>query len=536
MVRRAHLVPCIGKRKAIEHGLTFAVPLTNQMLDQGESHDGTMERCWLCGKRVFVGLVDGFGRGTEGYHGLQTGVENDGVICVAQGFKAVHQGLGTVLVLFDKRHGVLNKAHAHGDGGADLKAVRKLNSVEQALNIGHVRSLGLVEQPVFKQGDGSLEQPASPFFGATMVQLFVEDSLRLFSVALQHSKSVGEFMPPFIVFNRFEVGSDSGRFLTVEGNAAGPIMQAFVLASLLSCPVKNHGHGTALVDHQLLKSLFEGFLDAFILQRKLVIEVKDSKRRVVRTLGPVLDSAPVEHTEPLFVQHGSANVANQVLNLNLGVPRRPPQKRTFVKFAKAFDAHNVHRGERTREEHHVVKRVPGVLGQVHQHRLLDKGLDIGAGLGERIAFSVEIQGHRMTVQCFGDITSLFVLKMITEQLDGVLRWQRTETKQRPIKRCWHRETTGEHHPMTSVAKRSEQVNHGVLMTFTEPVNIVDDQHPTGGVDMLNHGVKVPRNRTGIRHPLTRNGLSIAELVHRRPADSIGLVGAPRSQKRRLPDP
>jgi hypothetical protein len=67
----------------------------------------------------------------------------------------------------------------------------------------------------------------------------------------------------------------------------------------------------------------------------------------------------------------------------------------------------------------------------------------------------------MPVEGFGDITSLFVLKMITKQLDGILRWQRTEMEQRPIKRCWHRETTGEHHPMTSVAKRSEKVNHSV---------------------------------------------------------------------------
>ena len=283
--------------------------------------------------------------------------------------------------MFEKRHGVLNKAHAHGDGRADLKAVRKLNAVEQALNIGHVGRFGLVEQPVFEQGDGRLEQPASPFFGAAVVQLLVEDSLRLFDVAFQHGKSVGEFMPPPIVLNRFEVGSDSGRFLAVEGNTAGPVMQAFILGSSLRCPVKNHGHGTALVDHQLLKSLFKGFLDALVLQRELVIEVEDSKRWVVRTLGPMLDSAPVEHAQPLFVQHGSANVTNQMLNLNLGVTRGPPQKRTFVKFAKVLHAQNVRRREWTREEHHVVECVHGALGQVHQHRLLDKGLNIGAGFG-----------------------------------------------------------------------------------------------------------------------------------------------------------
>ena len=535
MVRRAHLVPCIGERKAIEHGLTLAVALTNEMLNQGEPHNGTMERCWLCGERAFVGHPDGFGGATKGHHGLEAGMEYDGVVCVAQGFEAVHQGLGTGLVLFEKRHGVLNKAHADSDGGADLKAVRKLNAVEQALNVGHVGRFGLVEQSVFEQSDGRLEQPASPLFSTAVVELLVEDSLRLFSIAFQHGKSVGEFLTPSIVFNRFEMSSDSGRFLTVEGNPAGPIMQAFVLGSLLRCSVKNHGHGTALVDHQLLKSLLEGFLDAFVLQRKLVIEVKDGKRRVVRTLGPMLGGAPVEHTQPLFVQHGSANVANQVLNLNFGVSGRPPEKRSFVKFAKTLHAQNVRRGEWTREEHHVVKRIHGVLGQVHQHRLLDKGLNISAGFGKRIAFPVEVERHRMTVEGFGDITSLFVLKMITQQLDGVLRWQRSETKQRPIKRCWHRETTGEHHPMTSVTKRSKKMNHGVLMAFTEPVNIIDDQHPTDSVDMLNHGVEVPRKRAGARHPLTRNGLSVAELVHRCPADSIALVGAPRSQKGRLPN-
>ena len=141
----------------------------------------------------------------------------------------------------------------------------------------------------------------------------------------------------------------------------------------------------------------------------------------------------------------------------------------------------------------------------------------------------------MTVEGFGDITSLFVIKMVAEQLDGVLRWQRTETKQRPIKRCWHRETAGEHHSMTPVAKRTKKVNHGVLMALTEPVNIIDDQHPTASVDMLNHGFRVPRNRAGARHPLTHNGLSIAELVHRCPANGIALVRAPRPQKGRLPD-
>ena len=83
MVRRAHLVPSVGEWKATEHGWTFAVTLTNEMLDQGEPHNGTMERCWLCGKRAFVGLADGFGRGAKGHHSLQTGVENDGIIGVA---------------------------------------------------------------------------------------------------------------------------------------------------------------------------------------------------------------------------------------------------------------------------------------------------------------------------------------------------------------------------------------------------------------------------------------------------------------------
>ncbi len=141
----------------------------------------------------------------------------------------------------------------------------------------------------------------------------------------------------------------------------------------------------------------------------------------------------------------------------------------------------------------------------------------------------------MAVEGFGNITSLFVLKMITEQLDGVFRRQRTETKQRPIKRCWHRETPGNYHPMTSVAKRIKKVNHGVEMAFTEPVNVIDDQHPTGSVDMLNHGVRVLWKRAGVRHPLTRNGLSVAEFVHRRPANDIALVGTPRSQKGRLPN-
>ena len=53
--------------------------------------------------------------------------------------------------------------------------------------------------------------------------------------------------------------------------------------------------------------------------------------------------------------------------------------------------------------------------------------------------------------------------------------------------------------------------------------------------MLNHGVKVLWKRAGGRHPLTHNGRSIAELVHRRPTDSIVLVAAPRSQKGRFPD-
>ena len=320
MVGCAHLVPCIGERKAAEDRWGVAVTLTDEVFDQGEPHNGTMERCWLCSKRTFVGLADGIGRGPKGHHCLQTGVENEGVIAVAQGLKTVHQGLGSVLVLLEKRHGVLNEAHAHGDGGTDRRPVRQLNAVEQALNVRRVGYLALVKQPVFEQGDGRLEQPASPLFGAAVVQLFVENSLRPFEVAFQHGKPVSEFMPSSVVFNRFEVGSDSGQFLTVEGNPARPVVQPFVLGPSLRCPVKNHGHGTALVDHQLLKSLFEDVLNAFVLQRKLVIEVEDSKRWVVRTLGPMLNGAPVEHTQPLFVQHGSADVANQVLNLNLGVP------------------------------------------------------------------------------------------------------------------------------------------------------------------------------------------------------------------------
>ena len=89
--------------------------------------------------------------------------------------------------------------------------------------------------------------------------------------------------------------------------------------------------------------------------------------------------------------------------------------------------------------------------------------------------------------------------------------------------------------MTSVAKRSEKVNHGVLVAFTEPVNIIDHQHPTGSIDVFNHGVKVTGKRLGAFHPLTCNGLPVAEFVHRRPTDNVALVGAPRSQKGRLPN-
>ena len=238
----------------------------------------------------------------------------------------------------------------------------------------------------------------------------------------------------------------------MQGNAPGPVMKVFVLGSLLRCPVKNHGHGTALVDHQLLKSLFKGFLNAFILQRKLVIEMKDCKRRIARTLGPMLDSPPVEHTQPLFVQHGSANVANQVLNLNLGVSRRPPQKCVPSSSPRHSKPKCPPRGVDA-EEHHVVERIPGVLGQVHQHRLLDKGL-MSARLQGAGHLPVEIERHRMTVKGLGDITSLFVLKTIAEQLDGVLRRQRTETKQRH-QTVLAPETTGEYHLMTSVAAIQE---------------------------------------------------------------------------------
>ena len=170
---------------------------------------------------------------------------------------------------------MLNEAHAYCDGRADLKAVRQLNAVEQALNLRHVGGLGLVEQSVFEQGDGRLEQPTGPLFGAAVVQR----SLRIRSAA---SASPSSTASPWASSCRrpscstaSRVGSDSGRFLTMQCNAPGPVMQIFVLGSLLRCPVKNHGHGTALVNHQLLKSLFKGFLNVFILQRKLVIEVKD---------------------------------------------------------------------------------------------------------------------------------------------------------------------------------------------------------------------------------------------------------------------
>ena len=119
-------------------------------------------------------------------------------------------------------------------------------------------------------------------------------------------------------------------------------------------------------------------------------------------------------------------------------------------------------GERTREQHHVVKRFQPVLGKVHQHRLFDKGLDVGAGLGQRIALAVEIEGHRMAVKGFGNSPAQVVLEMITQQLDGVLRGQRTEMEQRPIKRCWHREA-GRQAPFCGLdLEAMNEVDHGVL--------------------------------------------------------------------------
>ena len=133
-------------------------------------------------------------------------------------------------------------------------------------------------------------------------------------------------------------------------------MQPFIAGPLLGCTVKDDRHGTALGHHQLLKPVVERCFDALVLQCQAVVKVEDGEGGVVHVLRPVIGCSSVQRTKSLIVQHGSANVPNQMLDLHVVVARGPSQQCTLVQLANVFGFGNGVGRQRTREQHHVVKR------------------------------------------------------------------------------------------------------------------------------------------------------------------------------------
>ena len=196
-----------------------------------------------------------------------------------------------------------------------------MNSLQHALHLCEWWTLALVEQAVFKALNGCSEKPSCCLFGSSPVNLFVQQPFCLFSVAFQHGKTVRQLGPTVRVDHRIEVRTGSRWFLTMKRNASGPVMQPFIAGPLLGCTVKDNRHGTALGNHQLLKPVVERCFDALVLQCQAVVKVENGEGGVVHVLRPVIGCSSVQRTKSLIVQHGSANVPNQMLDLHVVVAR-----------------------------------------------------------------------------------------------------------------------------------------------------------------------------------------------------------------------
>ena len=182
-------------------------------------------------------------------------------------------------------------------------------------------TLALVEQAVFQKLNGCFEKPSCSLLGGSTVDLLVQQPFCLFSVAFQHGKTVRQLRPTVRVDHRVEVRTGSQWFLTMKRNASGPVVESFIAGPLLGRTVKDDRHGTALVNHQFLEPFVKRCFNALVLKCQTVVKVEDSEGGVIHVFRPVIGCSSVQRTKSLIVQHGSANVPNQMLDLHIVVAR-----------------------------------------------------------------------------------------------------------------------------------------------------------------------------------------------------------------------
>ena len=230
-----------------------------------------------------------------------------------------------------------------------------------------------------------------------------------------------------------QVFANVGRFLTVEGDTPGPVVQLLILGPLLGRTVEDDGQSTALVDHQPIKLGRQNLLEALLFEGKSMIEVKHGIGRGRKVGFPVVGCSTMEGQESPLVEHRSAYVADEMLHFDRLVVGRPAEQSTFVKFTDVIPSTDFIGRERAWKKHHVIKRFERIVAQTVEHGLFDKGLNVGTCLREGVALSVEIQGHRMTVKGFGHVKAGDLVEVLTEEGRGFLCRKCSKSEQRPVK-------------------------------------------------------------------------------------------------------
>ena len=184
---------------------------------------------------------------------------------------------------------------------------------------------------------------------------------------------------------------------------------------------------------EFIKPLFKVLRSALEAKRRPVVKVQHGVGWVIDVRGPVVDRLLVKDGQPVIAQHGPTNVSNQVLNFQTLPVVGPPKQGPVVHLADVFRSRHDLGRERAREEDHAVQGVQRLSGEVAQHGLFDKGLDVFTRLRKVVTIDIEVERHRMAVQRLGHLQATCFVKVFTQQLLCIFRFEGLQLHNRPVK-------------------------------------------------------------------------------------------------------
>ena len=318
-----------------------------------------------------------------------------------------------------------------------------------------------------------------------------------------------------------EMVASAVRLLAIDGDSPRPVMQILLLGPLRSRSVKENGHGPALLEHQAVKSLGHPLNESVVIKGHGVVEVQHRVGWFIHMVRPMSGRCTMKHRQTWLIEHGAANVANQVLNFERSFIFGPSQQSSFIQCTDGRGARHHLRRKRSGKQHHAVHRFKRFIVQPVEHGLFNKGLNVFTGFRKLVSLSVEIERHRVPIERFCDFKAKLLIEMVTQNRCCVTGVERAKFEQRPIKAIGKRKATRDDQLVLPLVKTCKQGANTLEVAWLKQVKVVNNKDVFALlVDVFNHGFGVNRMQSRVREPGLDNGLSIAQFVHRGPTNRL----------------